>query len=331
MKGKYNLDKFNQNADETEVLFIERVNLMFQNIEERIDKDEEVSEGEIFQLCSYVYVSDRNVSEKVYNKCNNFLFRKMYLTYFFDLSGGSKYFKPLGLKLVEIPIEIAQSELKYLSEDALQWESFLSKTQTDALVIEAKREYDFELKQFKKECPEYKNKFIFGGRRIYEEGKKQILLQNKYIYLSCKELLENYKAEDLKMNLNNREIVMNEFSFFHIYNRHFGESSKPYRSKKSFHIESADFHPNYLNIQLKDVFHDIDRSGYLSRNNLKEIFFKIYTENNVILYKIYTTSNDFVSNILISTFFPIEDINVLNDIDNRLNYVRINEGLGVYY
>lgn len=52
MKGKYNLDMFNQNADKTEVLFIERVNIMFQNIEERIN-NKELSSNEYANFRSF--------------------------------------------------------------------------------------------------------------------------------------------------------------------------------------------------------------------------------------------------------------------------------------
>jgi len=82
--------------------------------------------------------------------CKNHRFKFIYLVYMWDLSGGSVYTKPFKLKMVTVPIPEAQEDLKYLMDQADNWENILNDPNlTDQLLIQSKREVDIALKGIK--------------------------------------------------------------------------------------------------------------------------------------------------------------------------------------
>jgi hypothetical protein len=278
-------------------------------------------------ICTFLKTAEGDVPPfDVSAVCASFNFKYLYLTYGYDLTGGSKYYKPYGLEVKEIPIHEAIAELDYLRDEAKDWEKKLAdKANADALMLETIREYEFELKQVQENSPEFKSKFQFGGYRKYQHDLFATQLQNKFVYLTAKEVFESFNNQQLTLTLNGKSIVINEFSIVHITNRHFAETIKRYPSKKSFHNEN--FHPKLLNTQLQTIFQQIEQVGGLNAASVKELHFQYRGD----IYKVYTTDRaNYTGNIFLSTFFVVNDPAMLTRLGDDYNLIGINGELSVF-
>ena len=286
-----------------------------------------LSEVEKDFICGFLRTAEGDVPPfNVGEICASFNFKFAYLTYAGDLTGGSPYFKPYRGEIKQIPILEAASELNYLKAEADQWQSILGdKTNADKLVLEAIREYEFEIKNVQDQSPEFQTKFAFGGANRYKHDVFATQLQNKFIYLTAKEIFETFDNQELILTLNGKQIIINEFSIVHITNRHFAQTVKRYKTKKSFHNEN--FHPKLLNKQLQEIFQQIEQTGGLNAPIVREIHFQFKGD----VYKIYTTDrNNYNGNIFLSTFFVVEDPTLLQRLGTDFDRVTINNELSVY-
>lgn len=304
-----------------------RLHNILTDLFQRATYGETLSEVEKDFICGFLRTAEGDVPPfNVADVCSSFNFKFTYLTYARDLTGGSPYFKPYRGEIQQIPIPEAADELKYLNGEADQWQTLLDdKANADKLMLEAIREYEFEIKNVQDQSPEFQSKFAFGGANKYRHDVFATQLQNKFVYLAAKEVFETFDNQELILILNGKQIIINEFSIVHITNRHFAQTVKRYQTKKSFHNEN--FHPKLLNKQLQEIFQQIEQAGGLNAPTVKEIHFQFKGD----IYKIYTTDrNNYNGNIFLSTFFVVEDPTLLQRLGTDFDLVTISNELAVY-
>jgi len=305
----------------------ERVQGILNNLFQRAAAGIVLSEYEKEFVCMFLKIATGDAPPfDVAQVCASFNFITAYLIYGMDLTGGSKYYRPSGFEIIEISIEEAQANLQYLADEAVQWQAKLyDKSDKDALITAARHEYEFELKHVQKNSAEYKSKFQFGGTHIYKYAVMSTLLHNKFIYLTAKTVFENFDDQDLTLILNGKNIIISESSLIHIVSRHYAEGVKKYRSKKSFH--TGDFYPKIINKKLKEIFQMIEQAGGLKADTVTELNFQYKGS----IYRVYTSDRpDTTGDIFLSTFFIVEDPNILQRLANEYDLIQIDNDLAVY-
>jgi hypothetical protein len=232
---------------------------------------------------------------------------------------------------VQVSVEEAQSDLKYLKEKALEWlEVIKKKNHAEQLLLQKAKEARLELKALE-ESPEFKNGFLFGGRNRFNQKCDAILLQSKYLYCMAKEIFETFDEHEFILNLNDETIEINEYSIVHILNRHYSQLTKQYPTSKTFHSE--DFSPRYLNKQLAAIFAQIDKSEILRGHTVRKIAFKHKGTNYLVWTEVQTKSVKGIGNVRynrLETFYPIGENEVLQDLHLNYDCIPVNEELFVY-
>ncbi|MBB5638914.1 hypothetical protein HDE68_004852 [Pedobacter cryoconitis] len=327
MIGKYTQQELKPDWTHEEAEHLRLQNILTDLLQRTADV-EILSEIEKDFICSFLKTAQGDLPPfDVATVCAHYNFKFTYLIYFRDLTGGSAYYRPFGTEIRQIGIDEATSSLLHLKNEASNWEQKLAdKSTKDKLVLEIIREYEYEIDQVQKGSSEYQSNFQFGGRRIYDAKKMSTVLQNKFIYLSAKEVFETFNVADLTFTLNGKQIVINEFSIVHITNRHFAEMVKAHPTTKSFHNES--FHPKLLNKQLRAIFTQIENLGGIKKlTSLREIYFKYQNE----VYKVYTTDRpNNKGEIFLSTFFILEDQNQLQKLTKDYDLINVSADLDFY-
>jgi hypothetical protein len=326
-----NMDTSKLTSDDLHINFdnpveYERHLLAEQIIFNKAKDNEKLTEVEKDLLCrSLQYSIGDQPPFDLANICENYNFKFLYLVYFGDLTGGSIYFKPGIPEYVAVPINEAQMELAYLKDAATDWQKVLDKADIqDELLIQIKKEADFAIVGLKN-SPEFASGIAFGGSNRFRYKTMSIYLHSKFIYLLAKEIFESFESKDLILKVDNKDIIINEYSIVHVVSRHYAKIIKQYETGKSFH--NKDFQPRLLSKKLSNIFDLINNAGGFNQPTLQNINF-VY---NQIAYRIYTT--DTLKNtapIKLSTFFPVDDINILDDLKANYTLVTINDALSFY-
>jgi len=324
MIGKYSSDELDVKPRSEQD--VSKLTAIFKDLEERVLTGVDLSEVEKEALCRYYRATSNRPPFNTADLCASSNFKLLYLTYFRDLTGGSVYYKPNKLQAREVPSEEAMADISYLRYQADLWGDRLKDmANADELMRQVIREYEFEIKMVNEQSAEFQAGFSYGGQRKYDQEIMEIRLHNKFIYYTAKEVFENFDNQQLVLTLNNKPIIINEFSVVHITNRHFAELAKKYKSGKSFHNEN--FHPKLLSKQLKDIFEQIENAGGLKALIVKEIHFKFKGD----IYKIYTTDRlNYKGDIYLSTFFIVDDKSLLQKLAKDFNLVKVNDEISVY-
>lgn len=267
------------------------------------------------------YANPANIPFDLKSICENHNFKFHYLVYMWDLTGGSKYVKPFKTEKVKVPIPEAQADLQNLMLQADAWQNILGQSNLqDELLIQSKREADFSMNGVKAD-PSY----ISGGgnRRAYMT--RTSYLHSKFIYLLAKEVFESFDSQEFILEMDGKQIIINEFSIIHIVSRHYAEIMKQYKSGKSFHNEN--FNPKLLNKELKYIFDKIDQAGGLNQVTVREINFVFKGTT----YRIYTTDSKKNNDpIFVSTFFPVSDQKILDSLANTHDLITIDNDISYY-
>jgi hypothetical protein len=210
-------------------------------------------------------------------------------------------------KIVKVAREMVEKDLAYLANEAEKWESTISTTNhSDVMLQNVSKEARSELKELEKQ-PEFALPYAKGSN-LFKQKKQAILLRFKYLYITALEIFELIPTQDLEMELNSTRVEFNEYSLFHILNRHFGEVTKQYKSAKSFH--GFDIKPRILPTQLKEILHEIDESTLLRGKPIDKIGFEYKGISYLIWTAERTKSVKGLGNInyrRIETFYPVTD------------------------
>lgn len=192
------------------------------------------------------------------------------------------------------------------------------------------------VKETRKELKKLSDQFLITDRfyssEEYEQDKFRLLAWSKYRYLIIQRILETeIKGDAYKLYLNGQEILFDQHSLAHIFTRHYGETMKPYISGKSHFTK--DFYHEEIHLAIEDVFTRIDKSGFYSNESVDKITFRY----KGTLYRIYckpakksVKGQGLVHFIRLSTFFPLEEQGMLDELAINFSEKQIDEGLTVF-
>ncbi len=323
---KYRINDLTLKNDSSEEQ--ERTRNIFEDLKTKIDNNIEINEHEKDFYCRCVELSEFD-NEKVsdFNSCKNYYFKSLYLVYFYDLTGNSIYSKFKGASLYNPSKFEIQRDLKYLKSIASEWKNCIEITNhKNELKKSIAKETRIELKEYKKSV----GKLIFRrDKNNYEIKILSILLQSKYLYCIALLIFEKHKKEDFVLELNQKTIEINEHSIIHILNRHFSQITKTHLNK-TFHDKNII--PEYLNIQLKQIFNQIDNSELYKELSIDRIAFKYMDNDYTVWIKEKTKQVKGKGNMVynsLETFYPIVEQRDVEYI-NSCTLKKINDELGVY-
>jgi hypothetical protein len=269
-----------------------------------------------------------------YPCCDDFLFRGTYPTYCKDLTGGSRYFKPVITKgkptMTEVSSEEVRKDLTYLSAKAKEWEQVIIKQNHKyELLQQAATEGRYALKQVDN-LPEIKGRPYIKGTHFYDYKKMGAMLQSRYMFLMAEEVMRDTPVSSLSAILNSVMIEINEYSLIHVLNRHFAQIIKTYDRDKTFHGEDIKYRK--LPGQLKDILAIINDSKALVGKQIGKIAFQY----RAIPYMIYTgpayrsPKGQKTAFTRLHTFFPIGSKKILDTLKVKCDLVVVNDEYSVY-
>ncbi|GGH64767.1 hypothetical protein [Phaeocystidibacter marisrubri] len=260
---------------------------------------------------------------------NDAKFKSYYLSYFHDITGGSKYYKPHKTEVVQISPEEARKDLAYLIREADKWYEVIQKTNHSNQLLQQCSKQCREDIQSLDDLPEIKNDLFAKGRFYYRYKKWAILLQSKHLFHIAEEILEKSGSSFVNFTLCNQDIEMNEYSIIHILNRHYSKITKQYETGKSYHNE--DFYPRQLDLKIQEVFdqystvcNDVKSIDWITFE-LNEVYYSIWTGTKTKQVK--GTGN--VTYRRLNTFYPVTKDSELNKIKEREKIV-ISPTLNLY-
>lgn len=329
MKSRYRIDELDLKDDSPEEQF--RTRKIFLDLRSRALKGKSLTEHEknFMGLGLKLSIIDSETIDD-YPVLENYKFKSLYLIYFRDISGGGNYIKYIGRDLYKPTPEELNKDLKYLHEKAQEWDKLVNlKSQPNELMNEVAIEARNEI-EILNNLPEHKVDPYFKGRFTYRYRRMATLLQNKYIYCKSLELFEQFDQSDFVLSLNGCNIEVTPFTIIHILTRHFSQITKQYPTSKSFHNE--DFKPEYLTINLQNIFDHIDEAA-ICIIPTRCIYFKYKNRNYAIWISEKTKTvrgKGTIKYTRMDTFYPIEDHDSLEDIVANSNYYPINNELGIY-
>lgn len=282
-----------------------RTRKIFLDLKAKAINGEKLTEQEKEFFCQGVRLSILDDGlESDYPCCANPIFKIKYLYYFHDLTGGSVYQKPENGKLVNIPKEEAQRDLKYLINDANKWLIEIRKTNHSSQLMQQVSKETREQIKILDNSPEFKNDIYSKGTFRYKYKLWALLLMTKFVYLTCLEIIETLVVFPYTLVINSQSVEFDEFSLVHIIVRHYAELTKQYETGKSYH--NVDFHPRQLALDLELIFKTIE--GVEPIENINNVVIEFKSQ----LYEIWINerlkSKKGIGNVKIlrlETFYPI--------------------------
>lgn len=305
---------------------------IFDVLKEKAVKREILTEHEKNFFCMGVMLSHLNDGVWAdYSCCDNYKFKTLYLSYFHNLTGGSAYYKVKGLKNYKVEPNEATIDLQYLYDKSDEWQAIIEKTNhSNKLLQEVSTETRNERTTLSN-LPEVVNGLWRKGSFLYIFKERAIFLNSKYIYCVALEIFETLEPADLILEINSTQIEFNEYSLFHILNRHYAETTKQYDTRKTYHNE--DFEPRILSTQLKDILHNIDNSGLLQNKSIDKIGFQQNGTDYLIRTSIEYKSVKGQGNVpyrRLNTFYPVLEKIEKNKLTLTCNLRKITDTLSVY-
>ncbi|MBO9733189.1 MAG: hypothetical protein J7623_31395 [Chitinophaga sp.] len=259
-------------------------------------------------------------------------FKEIYLTYFHDITGGSRYVKTDGRgNLRTVPQMERDSDLQYLIDEAEKWERLIQPGgHTDLLLQEATKEAKADRKTLDR-LENIASRPGHSGTYYYKYKVWGLYLRSRWMYLLAKEILENTDPGDCFYQFCGETIEFTEFSLMHILNRHFAEVTKQFVSGKDYHPE--DFKPRILTAQIKAIVDSIDKTGLFTPQVRTEINLKF--EGTV--YQLWATMQNrnipgrgIVPYKRLQSFYPVSDPAVLAKLTTGFREETVSAVLSVF-
>ena len=312
-----------------------RTRRIFLTLKDKASKGEFLTEHEkefLYQGLSLSQLDDGLPDQ--FPHCDNPKFKWLFLIYYEDITGGSKYFKPnIGKgkdpsgKMVPVPVSESQFDLKYLIEKAEEFDIIVQKNQSDQVLQEVLVETRRSIKDLDS-TPEFLNDQFFSGKYYYRYKKWKLLLRAKWIYHIAQEIYETQRNKPFCFAIDNEKIEITEYSLVHIIYRHFAQALIEYPTNKSFHI--GKFNPRILGKQLEHIFKIISASHKIS--NLDHIYFqldnKIYALWTAVKTRHVKGSTEKYRRL--QTLYPITNANDLKKIECNYKAIKISENLSIF-
>ena len=298
-----------------------------QTLADKVFTAEEISLAEEQFVCRIIENLRDAKNEKClniedYSSCKNYLFRSRYLQYFNDLNGNKKIFNLNG----EIPIEKKRIDVSFLQKEYEDWSLFIDdKLKGNEIINYVSQETKYQINKLDKYCEKFQ---IGSNRKKYL--KKSLVLHGKYIFLLVKEFYQELGKKEEIIELNDKKILIDSFTYVHTMFRHFSEQIKEHQINKSYHFdENVGFKaiPDFL-LRAIECYKKIPESNTFNNRNLNIIFNdKIYAIWFKPFIK-YLKGNKRVDYYRVQTFYPITN---KIDLDELKDYEQINTNCGFNY
>lgn len=271
------------------------------------------------QVTDYVFLDDTH-------------YKYTYLTYFYDLTGGSSYFKIYNGKKLEVPRMEVERDLAYIISRADEWWLMIKPGgHKESLLQEVAVECKFWLKRLERENGIGTNPFI-AGSFFYEYQRWKLLARTKYHYIVGKEIWQNADPATFRYLFCGEEIEFTERSLIHILSRHFSEVSLPLNSGKTFHTE--DMVPRILTAQLKEIIEAIDSTGLFTREVQTKLSFVYKNEPYQFWANTHKRSIPGVRGEQVfkrvETYYRVSDETILKDLHFNYKPVVVDSALTVF-
>ena len=250
------------------------------------------------------------------------IFTSLYPLYAEDLEGRYgivKFSGYDGLMTRVVSIEEKREDVAKLDEYYRQWNKVFGRNNhSDQLLNLVINEVNKDLKVIDGELAAGNIK-----REEYNYKRKSIVLHSKFIFLRVKRIFEDSKNTNIIVHFGGLDIEITPWSMVHVLNRHYAKKIKQYVTGKSYHGDAE--LPFFEDPErLRDILEKIASHAEARKCNVDYIVLKF----NGLVYTIYTQlqtrhiggKKTFFRQL--QTFFPLEDPNKLQDIqDNYVEFV----------
>jgi hypothetical protein len=318
---------FKYDSEEEQV----RLRKIFEDLKQRATNKGVLVEREKDFFCMCLKLSDLDDGNpKDFSECDDFVFKELYLTYFYNNLAGPFHKAQKGT-LVEVKWKEQLKDFSTLMRISDSWyDEIKNEKHRDPILQELSIETRRDLKILDSNYPRIKRLFK-KQQDDYRLKKDKIILQSKFIHGLVKSVIENNDSEDFEIPFSNEIIEFTIYSLVHIVSRHYAEPIKG-NADKTYHYDH--FYPTELHIDLKNILLEIDTLKLIDINKTDNISFKF---KNVI-YKLWVQKRSkqvkgTKGNILIfriQTFYPIySEVDIKNLIDN-CNEISLNHELSVF-
>jgi hypothetical protein len=176
---------------------------------------------------------------------------------------------------------------------------------------------------------------LSSSTKDYSIKRNKIFEWSKYKYLIIKYIFEEViKGKEYKLFLNNKEIIYDYYSLYHILTRHYGHIMKPYSVTKN-HFTDMEFDPELLHLKIQEIFKKIDASGHYYYDKVEEVNFKYKNQ----IYKIFckqelrsqTKGNKSTGQFLrLNSFFPVGNKRMLHRLTSEFEEIKIDKDLSIF-
>lgn len=331
---KYTIKEIEDSMRDSSDVKLQKAHEIFRDLKKHINNNDKLDLHEIEHFCNLEFIGYEKGFEGFdihsYPICEDYWFEWAYREYWMDLHGIRQHTFALTGK--EYSTDRVQSDLNKLQELATEWEKIIEKlNHTDITLAEISKETRLELKNHKKK-PIFNYLGFFRMCFNYEYEKLVILLRSKYIFQLTREFFHYRNADSLKLHLGKRVIEFTSNSLIHILSRHYEFSKKYVNRDKSFHIELIQ--PRKIYDILDFIFKQIDEHKL---SCIKDD--KIYFEYERVLFTVWISKaqkqikgkkGNFEYE-RIASFYPTENNDELEDIQNNYSKENCNETTSIYY
>lgn len=253
----------------------------------------------------------------------DFIFKTLYLQYHADLEGKYGIDNAFGL----VREEEKAADVIRLNEYYLAWKKIYAKNNhKENLLNIVINESTKEHKQLKK---------MFDRGEICSEDfcykEKSIVLHSKYVYITAKAFFDENNSDEVIATFHGREIVINEYSFVHILNRHLAGASKQFDTGKSFHTDQ-EMKWFELSYDLKNIIETLGSHPDTNMSSIKFLPFKF----NGVMYAVWTErkakhkEGKIVQITRLQSCYPIEDSQELKKVNEQYLELIINDKLSAF-
>lgn len=328
MAGKYSKVQLQHRGD-TKAEH-ERLRNMFDDLVERGKSGEILSMAEqdfVFHGITYFNENPNN-----FPYVDEARFKYLYLTYAFDITGGSAYLKTRGGEVVQVPLLEKEHDLGYLIEKAENWGTkIISDRHRDPLMQVVATEFRSEKKELDASLNICGRPALVGSF-YYQYKLWGTYLRARIVYIYTKEIFEEILPADCIYSLCGETIEFTQYSMVHILNRHFAESTKQFNSGKDYHLE--DIIPWIMPKQIQNIIFEIDKSGLLTKQFATEINLRykgqIYQLWASIQSKQVKGLKGNINYKRLDSFYPASAPSVLDKLKSFYTEIKVNDDLSVF-
>ncbi|PZR27284.1 MAG: hypothetical protein DI538_25785 [Azospira oryzae] len=259
-------------------------------------------------------------------------FKHLYLTYGYDITGGSIYLKVRRTERIQVPLLEKENDLNYLTDEADKWEKLVAlNNHKDQLLQLISAEFRNERKELDISL-NISGQPQLAGSNYYQYKVWGTYLRARIVYIYTKQIFEETSPADCIYSLCGETIEFTQYSMAHIINRHFAEVTKQFNSGKDYHLE--DIIPWIMPSQLKSIISEIDKSGLLKRQVQTELNFRykgqIYQVWATLQYKQVKGQKGNIQYKRIDSFYPVSDPTILAKLTATYKETVLNDDISLF-